>query len=141
MALKDITLSAIEDAAPYEGGTGMVVENVRGFEVSVEGSRQRGYVAKALVMWDDESDAHVNTEIELFCATIGEVKSELTEELKALNMTAGQIAKAARKYNFWAGPLSVLKVIMASGKTFTQDQIRKYQNMDANAVQAELEKA
>ena len=30
---------------------------------------------------------------------------------------------------------------MASGKTFTQDQIRKYQNMDANAVQAELEKA
>lgn len=114
MALNDISVSAIESNADYPGGPGVVATNVRGFSVYVTGNRHRGYQAKLLVQWDEESDAHVVLKTNLFGGTIGEIKDVIMQSIRALGVKASVIAECARKHNY-TGNLSGLNRLKKDG--------------------------
>lgn len=113
MALKDITLSSIQDYS-YIGdpSEGFMATEVRGWDVFVTGSQGRGYRAKITLLWDDEgSDAHVDMEEEAVGDTIAELKEDIMYHINHLGYKASQVKRMAKKLEF-TGNITALQKLM-----------------------------
>lgn len=111
MALADIKKSDLD----FYGFTSA---DYKGFRVFVQRERGSLFKVSVLLLWDENSDAHVKIS-EFYGNTIKEIKDDVKDKISALNMKSSKLSEIAARYDFCGSIEELVKLQKIENETPT----------------------